>query len=62
MSLKLSKYLLNTIYDESDFTVDQIQEMELGLENNDSIDYCNPNISVEEMKKIRTANKIKIKF
>lgn len=62
MSLKLSKYLLNTIYDESDFTENQIKEMELGLENNDLIDYCNPNISAEEMKKIRTANKIKIKF
>ena len=60
--LAVEKYLLDSVYDISDFNADQIKEMELGLKQNGSISYCNPAISVsaEEMRKIRGPIKIKI--
>lgn len=58
--LAVEKYLLDSVYDISDFNADQIKEMELGLKQNGSISYCNPAISAEEMRKIRGPIKIKI--
>ena len=58
--LALDKLLLNTPYEKSDFSEEQIKEMELGLKQNSTIDYCNPLIPVEEMKKLR--GPVKIKF
>ena len=57
--LELDKLLLNTPYEKSDFSEEQIKEMELGLKQNSTIDYCNPLIPVEEMKKLRGPTKIK---
>lgn len=61
MTLKLQRVFLNSVFDILDFTPQQIKEIELGLEQLTRVDYINPNISAENMKKMRLNNgKIKL--
>lgn len=60
MSVKLNRVLLETAFELSDFTPEQIEEMEKGLENAKTINYANPKYSAEEMRRMRNPVQIKI--
>ena len=60
MTLELKKLFLDSIYDESDFSAEQINELELGIATNKTQSYMNPMLSVEEMQKARQPKNIKL--
>lgn len=60
MTLELKKLFLDSIYDESDFSAEQINELELGIATNKTQSYMNPMLSVEEMQKARQHKNIKL--
>lgn len=60
VSIKLRKALLNSVFDPEDFNAQQIEELELGLQDNETVTYLNPFISAENMRNIRVNNIVKL--
>lgn len=59
--MKLEKLLLETPFELTDFSNEQIKELRLGIEELGVITYLNPNIPATQMKFIRNSKKLKYK-